>query len=266
MDSEHFISARACVANGRRLLEDAEMLEFSNPPSTSFAIATIAQEEFAKGFFMVLIARGVIAWSPLMYRASRDHTCKQLLGIVMEYVNPDSHVFLKLMEERQAKTQKAFELLDTLRRTDSSDQKREIWKQLADIKKSREGFPATVADAMNILRHEKIGRWQSRFAWDEEPQYDPLAKMTGKGSMDREKQDALYIRLSRSGGVIGSPLSVRFDTAKDAIGRAERLCRLVEQLVEGNTGGLVDYEEIESALKTLFADLSEQGGLKVEGE
>src|SRR6266496_2163891 len=83
-------SANACVANGRRLLEDAEMLEYSDPPSASFALAIIAQEEFAKGFWMCLVARGVVPWNPLVYRATRDHVCKQLLGIVMEYVKPDT--------------------------------------------------------------------------------------------------------------------------------------------------------------------------------
>ncbi len=41
-------SARACLKNGHRLLDDAEFLEFSEPPTTAYFLSLIAQEEFAK--------------------------------------------------------------------------------------------------------------------------------------------------------------------------------------------------------------------------
>jgi hypothetical protein len=58
-------------------------------------------------------------------------------------------------------------------------------------------FPRTVADALNILRHEKIGRWESNaWVWAEDPDYDQTAKKVAEGYADRKKQDALYVRLS----------------------------------------------------------------------
>lgn len=55
-------AVRACLANGRRLLEDVEFLELNEPPSTAYFLSMIAQEEFAKGFLLALVARGVIPW------------------------------------------------------------------------------------------------------------------------------------------------------------------------------------------------------------
>ena len=84
---QHFIdTATACLANGERLLFDTEML--SSSPS-SMALAIIAQEEFAKGFLFFLVGKGIVPWNGAILRASRDHSCKQLLCLLMEYSDPE---------------------------------------------------------------------------------------------------------------------------------------------------------------------------------
>ena len=98
-----------------------------------------------------------------MQRASRDHACKHLLGLVMDYLNPE-------FEEIMAR-----------------------FKDLATSPEAFDGFPGPVADALNILRHEKIGRWESQnWVWAEPPTYDCTAKHVAEGEYDRQKQDALY--------------------------------------------------------------------------
>src|SRR5713226_7444405 len=101
MDSLHLIdAAAACISNGERLLHDAECLrDFEHPAGTPFALATIAQEEFAKAFLLFLVSKGVITWNPLIYRVTRNHTCKQLLGFVMSYLSPDIDEYLKWSKE-----------------------------------------------------------------------------------------------------------------------------------------------------------------------
>jgi AbiV family abortive infection protein len=45
---------RACVANGQRLLEDGEWLRDSDRNPTTLALTILAEEEFAKAFFLYL--------------------------------------------------------------------------------------------------------------------------------------------------------------------------------------------------------------------
>jgi AbiV family abortive infection protein len=155
----------AILANSTRLLLDAQMLEFSEPPTTAVFLAQIAQEELAKAFLLCLVMRNVVPWHRHVLRATRDHTCKQLLGIVMDHVYPpDEQYFSRI--ERFSQTKEASE------------------------------FPKKVADAIGILRHEKIGRWVSAaWVWAEDPEYDKDALAVAEGSLDKKKQDALYVRL-----------------------------------------------------------------------
>ncbi len=122
-------AARACIENGERLLSHSEFLEFEEVQGTSFALAVIAQEEFAKAFLFVLISQNVLPAHPLILRAAKDHISKQLVCLVMDHMNPDWDEFIPRLET-------SFE----------------------DAAKDR--FPSHVADAMNILRHERIESWQ----------------------------------------------------------------------------------------------------------
>ena len=76
---------QACVENGRRLLYVAEMNEFEEPSATYYFLSIIAQEEFSKGFLLYLVNIDVIPWNTEILRATRDHKCKQLLGMVLDH-------------------------------------------------------------------------------------------------------------------------------------------------------------------------------------
>jgi AbiV family abortive infection protein len=77
-------SVRAALTNGHCLLDDADFLQFSDPPATAYFLSLIAQEEFAKAFLLALVRRGIVPWDQHVLRATRDHTCKQLLCVVMD--------------------------------------------------------------------------------------------------------------------------------------------------------------------------------------
>jgi AbiV family abortive infection protein len=258
-------SARACLANGKRLLDDAEMLEFAEPPCSSLALAIIAQEEFAKGFLMCLVARDVIPWNSLIFRATRDHSCKQLLGLIMEHLNPEFDEFWKRMDERLAKHNEVMKLLDALKSIDDPHQRAEMCTRIDTINRSLERFPATVADAINILRHEKVERWKSsRWVWGEEPQYDKKAKDVSEGRLDRDKQNSLYVRLNKLGQVISSPEHMKPELAALARDRAQRFGQLLERLLSGEARDSRDCEKLESALKAMFIDLAEEAASELQ--
>jgi len=203
------------------------MLEFSEPPATAFALVIIAQEEFAKAFLLTLVHKGVIEWNELIWRATRDHTCKQLLAMIMDYLNPDLDEFITRIKA-------------------------------PPDEKPRRGLPAHIADALNIFRHEKIGRWQSRnWGCVDPPNYDHKAKKVSKGEIDRLKQDQLYVDIGKSGSV--TPKTVvtqkQFEDEKD---RAERLCSLVRGMIEDERTSYLEYEEVTNAFRMLFASMTSQ--------
>jgi AbiV family abortive infection protein len=224
-------SLRAVLKNVRRLLDDADFLQFNEPPATAYYLSLIAQEECAKAFLLALVHRQVIPWSPHILRASRDHTCKQLLCVVMEYLNPELDEFLERCN--------AVVLHHVLPR-----------------------FPAKVADAMNILRHEKIGRWVSRaWVWAEDPQYDKEALDIAEGQRDRQKQDALYVRLAADGRLAAAPTPVTKENVKTEMERAARFVGLVDRFLEGASHPGLDYDKVEGAFRLLFTESPPNGEL-----
>jgi hypothetical protein len=239
------------------------MLEFGDPPSSQFFLASIAQEEFAKGLLLCLVAMDVIPWNSLIYRATRDHVCKQLLVIIMDFLRPSDDEFDRRREDWRLKFDEYGRLLDALGETKSPEERKRIWERIDAINESWGRLPRTVADAINILRHEKIGRWHSWFVWAEEPSYDESAKDVGNGRADREKQDALYVRISKNGGITGTPEGVTRESAGYAMDKARRVGGLVEDLLDGRSA-TSDYEKIESALKAMFADLAAASGADSE--
>src|SRR5687768_1419805 len=85
----------AALENGDRLTEDAKsMLEWERFP-TSFALAVIAQEEYAKALLLSLVDANAIPWSSDVRRALHDHVCKQLASVILDYLSPDTEEFLR---------------------------------------------------------------------------------------------------------------------------------------------------------------------------
>ena len=224
-------SMKACFRNGDRLLEEVrDLLDWSRPQS-SLVLAVIAQEEFAKGFLLHLVDVGLIPWHQLIQRAGRDHTCKHLLGLVMNYMTPE-------FEEILARI-----------------------KGLEEAPESFIAFPVRIADALNILRYEKIGRWQSKnWVWADPPKYDHTAEYVANGGYDRQKQDALYVRLSVDGSVACTPNHVTMQQATDAFERATRFQSLIKQLLDQDPFSLWEYDRVAHAIGQLFASLEREQG------
>jgi hypothetical protein len=107
---------------------------------------------------------------------------------------------------------------------------------------------------MNILRHEKIGRWVSRsWFWAEEPEYDSGELRIAEGRHDARKQDALYVRLSSDASLASVP-SVAVLELDAEIERAARFAGLVDRLLEDEAHPGLDWDMIEAALRALFTD------------
>ncbi len=219
---------RVILKNGRRLLHHAEFLEYSEPPTSAHYLTQIAQEEFAKAFLFALCARGIIPWHRILLRASTDHKCKQLLCIVLDYLGPDVDEFLD--------------------RCDAVVLRNEI-----------PSFPRDVADAINILRHEKIGRWISNtWCWAEDPKYDHDALSVARGDIDGQKQDSLYVRLWKDGSVASRPeaFSITRPRLVDDMEKARRFATVVEQLLDNDGFVALDWSKVEDAFRAVFTDLS----------
>jgi AbiV family abortive infection protein len=84
MDKNHFVRAvKACKENGDRLCYDAEAC-YNSPAGVALAI--LAQEEFAKAFMLSLVNEGIIPWTPGVKWSIRNHECKHLFILIMDYL------------------------------------------------------------------------------------------------------------------------------------------------------------------------------------
>ena len=225
MNTNILKAIRECNDNGKRLLDEAEFIEFEIPPSTMLFFSMIAQEEFAKSFLLYLVGIGVIPWNPLILRATRDHKCKQLICVVMDFLNPDTDAFLK----------------------------RFVFKGIPL------DFPPKVADAIKLLRYEKIGRWESNnWVWAEDPLWNREALKVAEGKIDSAKQDSLYVRLGKDGSVASTPNNVTESRAQEEYELGRRFECLMDGLARLERPICPDYERVETTFKTLFTVQTEK--------
>jgi AbiV family abortive infection protein len=183
----------ASLENGNRLVEDAKsMLDWERFP-TAYALAVLAQEEYAKTLLLSLVAAGAIPWSDDVRRALHDHICKQLMSVILDYLSPDFDEFLKRYGP-------------------------EATHDLHPI------FPGEVLDAIHVICHERIPR--EHFRWWIDPSDRPLdnkIKGIADGKIDREKQDAIYVGIGKTGEVCSQPSHASSEKAKAEVERAERI-------------------------------------------
>jgi AbiV family abortive infection protein len=260
MDSHFKKPAAACLENGKRLLQDAEMLEHENPPSTCYALAIIAQEEFAKAFLLLLVSRGVIPWHPVIHRATRDHVCKQLLGFVMSYINPE-HDFGRDMEWLKENEERKV-LFASYKASRDEAEKAAMWERITEISERWDSLPQSVLDTISILRYEKIAHFEPRnWVWINKSLFDKTAKSLGEGRLDRQKQDALYVRIGRNGQLATAPIQVKSEAANAAMETARRMCDLIEGFPLAETKVFSwEHKLVEEAIKANFASLAEGEG------
>jgi hypothetical protein len=214
----------ACLKNGDRLLEESYSLEFEEPPSTRYFIVMIAQEELAKAFIFYLVRESAIPFSEGVLRAINDHSCKQLVGVIMDYM---------------------------IMHWDEIDELREALK--IDYALGHDQLPAPVGSAMALLRYEKIGKWEgSRNGLAHGSDYEPSARRIAEGKKDSHKQDALYVRVGRDGRVSSTPEKISAEETQTEFERAKRYKRFVDSLLAADRKSDHRYEKAMAALRLLF--------------
>lgn len=218
-------SIEACISNGDRLFMDGMTLEFEKPAATKLFLAMIAQEEFAKAFLLFMVHEDVIPWSKSLLRLMNDHICKQLVGIIIEH-------------------------LDTLRNWKTLEEL--DWPIRNELEPSYK-LPRKVADAINILRHDKIGRWNGDNHEDSSsPDYEPSTLRIAKGKKDRIKQDALYVRIGSNAQVSCLPTGINPTLPDQEFERARAYKYLVNSLVSGRNITSYEYKQVQDTFKAVF--------------
>ena len=151
-----------------------------------------------------------------------DHSCKQLLGMIMDYVI----MHWDELDEMKAMIAAEVELGDR--------------------------FPDDVGSALEMLRYEKIGRWESGvWCWAEDPNYDRAAQDIADGKRDRLKQDALYVRIGKDGQAVSVPDQISIIETKIEEDRAVRYKGLIGSALKGGSPPL-RYDKTIKALRALF--------------
>ncbi len=213
----------ACVRSGDELLADAESLRDWERFSTSFALAVLAQEEFAKAFLLHLVDRGVIRWSAGVRRFLTHHHSKHLVGVLMEWL--------------------AVPLETALERAEASLRGEPL-----------DALPDDVAFAINILRHEKLDQllegWVLR-----EPEWSGRSRKLAEGMLEREKQGALYVAISAKGRLRRRPGSIDKAQAQSEIDRAQRFSELAGDAHGSRILSRREYNLLCEIVAAVFADV-----------
>ena len=210
---------RASLENGDRLVEDARWLLDLDRYASAYALSILAQEEYAKAFLLHLVQTGAIPWNSDVRRTLRDHTCKQLVGTIMDYMQPDWDDFLVRLEERKQRL-----------------------------------LPPTIADAMNIIRHEKVSRDRdSTWIWDDNTRCDRQARKIANGHLDKQKQDSVYVGVGKTGRVTSTPLRIEPEEAKREFEKSDRLGRVFSR-PDANFQAMMtlEYEIVFESFRLLF--------------
>jgi AbiV family abortive infection protein len=163
-------SIAACIANGERLLEEADWA--MHRESTGVALAMLAQEECAKAFVLTLVRDGILPWTDDVRRSLSVHECKHIVTLIMEWL-------LEVNERRL----------------------HEVASYPMDGPKY---LPPDVATAMNIYRHELIERIGKRYP-ERYADWKGPARKLADGQRDRRKQAALYVRVGDDGSLASEP-------------------------------------------------------------
>jgi len=240
-------SITATVDNGKSLLDDAKMLFDWDRFSTALALGVLAQEEFAKAFLLQLVADGALPWLPEVRMSIARHQCKHLLAIVMEWLPITD--WGNSLQQHQRDTERHEAIM--------------AWYRLAmgrfehcilgDPKDSKPtdlqvSFPAEVAYALNIYRHEEIERLtQSGYA-SKDPEAKGKARKIADGALDRKKQSALYVAITPHGAVGVHPGLITREDAESEIKRAERLSEMPDTFSD-------EYRELKKILPLVFSGL-----------
>jgi len=183
----------ATFENAKRLHEDAELLEEMDRFPTAFALAVLAQEEYAKAFMLHLASEQAFKPDATLSKALSNHLCKQLVALIMEYLQRKD--FFELRNE-------------------------------PGIYCNVRNLPKYVIDAIHIIVHEYT-RGLKRHDWldPDDRKVDPKANRIATGVIDREKQNGFYVRLTTDGIVRNKPDSI---SAKQCRLEMERTAKVAD--------------------------------------
>lgn len=211
-------SIDACLANGRRLLDDALVLEFQENGGARFLLCIVAQEEYAKAFLLYLAREEIIPWDSNLHRILRSHSCKHLVGIVMEYIDPQ------------------WDTLDEL-------------KKIYEDEYALEGrLPRPVSSALNILYWEIMRRGNF---YNDEDEYEPNVVAIARGGRDRAKQNAVYVDIDKSCRPVG-PAFISREQAQAEYERAGRYAWIVNDRMSNNAFTGIQMEKLREAVQIVF--------------
>jgi hypothetical protein len=119
---------------------------------------------------------------------------------------------------------------------------------------SRYAIPPSIRDAINIIRHEKIIR-EGEWSWIDErdPPCDPQARKVADGYIDRHKQDALYVRVGKSGQTACTPNAISKEQAASEIEKTDKLGQLLPTFKDPiEPLKTAEYEKIFWMFRVLF--------------
>ncbi len=215
---------RASIDNCDRLIEESYDLEFLEPADTRFFILMIAQEEAAKAFLLYLVREEFVPMSRELHRAINNHACKQMVGILLDYLLQKWETIAELDEQIR------------------------IDVELGEL------LPQDVRSVLEILAFEKVEAWRSGAPiWAEDPDYDRRVLKVSKGATDRRKQDALYVRLGKTGAIASVPGKIKPEQAKLALDTANEYSHFVERAAFGDQGQTsLRFEKVLRALRVVF--------------
>ena len=189
---------------------------------TAYAMTILAEEELSKAFLLYLVQDQAVPWSAEVRRAIRNHESKHLLSFLMDYLAERWEHWLE-HPAQQLTTQEPVLI------------------------------PRQVAAAINLFRHEKIGKWKSP-GWDvlEPDDYDPQTKRVADGSLDRAKQSAIYVNIGRDGTVLTTPLAVSQAQVEVEMERAKRLKEIATDIGNEYVMAFREYDRLKEVLRAVF--------------
>jgi AbiV family abortive infection protein len=247
-------SIDATIANGKNLLEDAKLLFDMDRFSTAFSLSVLAREVFAKAFLLQLVADDALPWLPEVQRSMARHQCKHLLAIVMKWLPPvDWDQLVEREEQRRVRHERKMEWLK--RRIEQFKQGN-LLPDPDDPEPLDPEAPSTpdVAKALNIYRHEEMERFKKFGSpWKDEYCATGEARNVADGSLDRKKQSALYVDITRTGQVGLHPGLITRDEASEAIQQTERLSEPPDTFSD-------EYRKLKNILPQLFTNVKDEEG------
>ena len=212
----------ASIENGKNLLEDAKYLFDFDRFSTAFALSVLAQEEFAKAFILQLVVDDALPWLPEVQRSMARHECKHLLAIAMEWL--PQFDFEKLIEQHRRDKARHEQKMAWLQRRIDRFKQGKLLSEQDDPEPIEPDFdlPPDVANALNIYRHEEIEKLKSGMPWRDSDWRTGRARKVADGSLDRKKQSAFYVDITKTGEIGLHPGLITHKEASEAIKRADR--------------------------------------------